>query len=64
MSCESPHTFEKTSFENRLWWDMVKEYGIDMCLILGSLVSRLVPLLLGTNVRFQLRFQDGGFGRL
>lgn len=36
-----------------------KNFGNDMCLLLGSLLSRSVPLLLGINVQFQVQFQDG-----
>lgn len=50
-----PHTFEIASFKMEFSRSKKKTIGFDMCITLRSLVSRLVPLLMGRIVNFQLR---------
>ena len=49
------YTFHNDNFETNFDKPRWKNFGFDMLLILRSLVSRLVPLLLGINIHFQLR---------
>ena len=50
-----PHTFKITRFETEIGEPRLRNSGLDMCRPLQSLVSRLVPLLLGIKFRFQLQ---------
>ena len=49
------HTFENAGFEIEFANPRFKNFGLDMCLTLRSLVSRLVPPFLVRTVCFQLR---------
>jgi hypothetical protein len=37
---------EKHQYLNKVWWVKIKEFGLDMCLTLRSLISRIVFLVL------------------
>ena len=51
---ERPHMFQNVGFKTKIGKRKVKNVGLDMCLSSRSLVLRLVPFLLATNVCFQL----------
>ena len=50
-----PHMFENTGFKVKFGEPRYKNVGLDTCLTSRSWVLNLVPLLLGTIVRFQLQ---------
>ena len=48
------HMFENVIFETETGGQMSKSFGLDMCLIMRSLVFMLVFVLLSINILFQL----------
>ena len=59
-----PHASKNARFEMEVGKPRETRCGLDMCLTLRSLVSRLDPFLLGINICFQLRSKDDGFASL